>query len=71
MAILAVVMALMCLGSLVMFVAPLQQGRGLQWSALFLTVMTGLGVWYFAHLARAEYRAGLVRKERGSPDPGA
>ncbi|MDT0215334.1 hypothetical protein Q9R29_15690 [Rothia sp. ARF10] len=72
MAVLAVAMALITLGSVVgMFLVPMSRGHGPQWAGLFLVVMGGLFTWYAVRLARAEYRAGKVRKERGSPEPGA
>lgn len=71
MAVLAAVMALLALFSVVILLAPMGQGSGPEWRALFLLVMGGLGTWYCVVLARAERRAGRVRRERGSPEPGA
>ena len=72
MAVLAVVAVLITLGSVVgMFLVPMSRGHGPQWAGLFLVAMGGLFAWYAVRLARAEYRAGQVRKERGSPEPGA
>jgi hypothetical protein len=72
MALLAVLMALITLGSVVgMFLVPMSRGHGPQWVGLFLVAMGGLFTWYAVRLARAEYRASKVRKVRGSPEPGA
>lgn len=72
MAVLAVVVALITLGSVGgMFLVPMSRGHGPQWGGLFLVAMGGLFTWYAVRLARDEYRAGKVRKERGSPEPGA
>lgn len=72
MAVLAVVMAMITLGSVVgMFLVPMSRGDGPQWAGLFLVAMGGLFTWYAVRLARDEYRAGKVRLERSSPEPGA
>jgi hypothetical protein len=71
MAVLAVVMALLTLGSVAVLLAPLRVGQGLAWQALLPLVLGGLFTWYSVGLARDEYRAKQVRTERGSPEPGA
>lgn len=72
MALLAVVMALITLGSVVgMFLVPVSRGHGPQWAGLVLVALGGLFTWYALRLARDEYRASKVRTERGSPEPGA
>ena len=71
MAVLAVVMALLALLAVVILVAPLRNGQGPEWSALFLLALGGFGTCYCGALARDERRAAQVRQERGSPEPGA
>ncbi|GGM97191.1 hypothetical protein GCM10009721_25100 [Terrabacter tumescens] len=72
MAVLAVTMALLSLLAVVgMFVVPMSRGDGPQWGGLVLVAMGGLFTWYAVRLARDEYRAKQVRRERGSPEPGA
>ena len=70
MGIVAAFMWLLFLGSWLLLFAPLPQGDGPAWGALFPIAMGGLGGWYSLRLARAEYRAAKVRKQRGVPEPG-
>ena len=71
MAVLAAVMALLTLGSLWMLLAPIGQGDSPEWYALWGLVPGALFTWYAVRLARDEYLAARVRRERGSPEPGA
>ncbi|GAA5028489.1 hypothetical protein GCM10023258_24040 [Terrabacter aeriphilus] len=71
MAVLATVMALLTLGSLWMLLAPIGQGETPEWYALWGLVPGALFTWYAVRLARDEYLAVRVRRERGSPEPGA
>ena len=71
MGILTVLMGLFFVASGVLLLAPLGRGDQPFWGALFLTALSGLGGWYTFGLARAEYRATKIRKERGAPKPGA
>ena len=70
MGILAALMGLLFVGSWVLLLMPLGKGEQPFWGALFLTGMAGLGAWYTLGLARDEYRAAKLRKERGAPQPG-
>ncbi|GGG44080.1 hypothetical protein GCM10011374_03060 [Kocuria dechangensis] len=56
--------------SWVLLLAPVREGGQPFWGALFLTVLAGLLGWYTFRLARDEYRAAKLRKERGAPKPG-
>lgn len=71
MGILTIVMGLLGVLSLVMLFLPLRHGDQPFWGALFLTLFTALGVWYTFGMARDEYRATKIRKERGVPKPGS
>lgn len=71
MGILAVVAALMVVLSVLILLAPLGQGAGPFWGALFLTALSGAFTFYAFRLARDEYRASQLRKLRNSPKPGA
>lgn len=71
MGILAVVAALLAVLSVLIVLAPLRQGDGPFWGALFLTVLSGAFTFYAFKLARDEYRATQVRKRRNSPKPGS
>ena len=70
MGILAVVAALSTALSVLILLAPLGQGEGPFWGALFLTALSGGFTYYAFTLARDEYRATQLRKRRGSPKPG-
>jgi hypothetical protein len=70
MGIVAAVLGLLFVFSSAMFLTPVVQGRPPVWSALFAIALGGLGAWYTLGLARDEYRATKVRKERGAPEPG-
>lgn len=56
--------------SWVLLLAPVGDGGRPFWGALFLMVLAGLLGWYTLGLARDEYRAARLRKERGIPKPG-
>lgn len=71
MGILTTVMVLLVILSLVILVLPLGNGEPPLWGALFLTALGGFGAWYTFGMARDEYRAKKLRKERSAPDPGA
>ena len=71
MAVLAAFSACAAVFSVVLFLAPLGEGEGPLWGALFLTALAG-GFSFFAFgLARAEYKAARLRGLRGSPAPGS
>ncbi|MDI2033529.1 hypothetical protein [Paenarthrobacter nitroguajacolicus] len=70
MGILAVVAALLTVFSMVLFLAPIGQGQGPMWGALFLMAGSGGFAVYALTLARREFRAMRLRKLRGSPKPG-
>lgn len=70
MGIVSSVLGLLLLGSCVMLLAPLTRGEGPLWGALFPIGLTGFGCYFTLGLARDEYRAGKLRKERGVPKPG-
>lgn len=70
MGILTVLMGLLFVASWVLLLMPLRHGEQPFWGALFLTALSGLGAWYMFGLARDEYRATRLRKERGAPKPG-
>jgi hypothetical protein len=69
MAIVCAVTGLLFLGSLVMLIVTLLQGRG-EWGALFPITLGAFGTLYTFGLSRDEYRARQLRKRRGSPKPG-
>jgi hypothetical protein len=71
MGILAVFAALLVALSVLIFLAPLGQGEGPFWGALFLTALSGGFAFYAFKLARDEYRAAQLRKLRKSPTPGS
>lgn len=58
------------LGSLALFFVPMAQGEGPLWGALFGVALGGVVGWSTFGMARDEYRAKKLRKERGSPKPG-
>jgi len=70
MAIVSTVIGLLFMGSCVMFLAPLVQGAQPSWGALFPMGLAAFGVVFTFGLARDEYRAAKLRKERGAPKPG-
>jgi hypothetical protein len=70
MGILAVVTASLTALSVLILLAPLGQGEGPFWGALFLTALSGGFTLYAFILARDEYRATRLRKLRGSLEPG-
>lgn len=70
MAIVSAVIGLLFIGSCVMFLAPLVQGGQPSWGALFPMGLAAFGVVFTFGLARDEYRATKLRKERGAPKPG-
>lgn len=53
-----------------LFQAPVWEGDGPEWGALWLIGLAGFFTPYAFTLARAEYRATQLRKRRGSPRPG-
>lgn len=71
MGILTTVMSVLVVLSLVILLAPVGRGEPPFWGALFLTALGGLGAWYTFGMARDEYRAKKLRKERQAPEPGA
>jgi hypothetical protein len=71
MGIVAAFLGLVFLGSSVLFLASFGQGPDPEWGALFAIALGGLGTWYTFGMARDEYRAKKLRKERQSPEPGA
>ncbi|MDQ0673784.1 hypothetical protein QFZ36_001345 [Pseudarthrobacter siccitolerans] len=71
MGILTTVMSLLVILSLVMLLAPMGRGEPPFWDALFLTALGGFGAFYTFGMARDEYRAKKLRKERQAPEPGA
>lgn len=71
MGILTTVMGLLLILSLVVLLAPMGRGEPPFWGALFLTALGGFGVLYTFGMARDEYRAKKLRKERQAPEPGA
>ena len=71
MAIVSAVLGLLFVGSCVMFLGPLASGGQLIWGALFPIALGGFGTFFTFGLARDEYRATKMRKERGAPKPGS
>ncbi|KRE84514.1 hypothetical protein [Arthrobacter sp. Soil764] len=71
MGIVSAFLGLMFLGSTVLFLASFRQGTGPEWGALFAIGLGGFGAWYTFGLARDEYRAKKLRKERDTREPGA
>ena len=71
MGIVSAFLGLMFLGSLVLFLASFGHTAGPEWGALFAIALGGFGAWYTFGLARDEYRAKKLRKERHAPEPGA
>lgn len=69
MGILAVVAVILTVFSVVLLLAPLGQGEGPMWGALFLTALAGAFTFYAVTLSRQEYHATQLRKLRGSPKP--
>ncbi|MBT2537019.1 hypothetical protein [Arthrobacter sp. ISL-69] len=71
MGIVTAVLGLLFIASWVILLLPLGKGEQPFWGALFLMALAGLGSWYTFGLARDEYRATQLRKERGTPKPGS
>ena len=64
-------LGLVFLGSSVLFLASFAQGADPEWGALFPIVLGGSGAWYTFGMARDEYRAKKLRRERHAPEPAA
>ncbi|WJH23523.1 hypothetical protein [Pseudarthrobacter defluvii] len=71
MGIVSAFLGLMFVGSMVLFLASFRQGTSPEWGALFAIGLCGFGAWFTFGLARDEYRAKKLRKERNAPEPGA
>jgi hypothetical protein len=71
MGVLTAVMVLLVILSVVILLGPVGRGGQPFWGALFLTALGGFGAWYTFGMARDEYRAHKLRKERHAPEPGA
>lgn len=71
MGILTAVMAVLVVLSLVILLRPVTDGGQPFWGALVLTAFGIFGAWYTFGMARDEYRAKRLRKERHAPEPGA
>ncbi|MEW1805738.1 hypothetical protein [Arthrobacter sp. SLBN-53] len=71
MGILTAVMVVLVVLSLVILLRPLPDGGQPFWGALVLTAFSSLGAWYTFGMAKDEYRAKKLRKERQAPEPGA
>ena len=71
MGILTGVMGLLFVLSWAILLLPAIEGGRPYWRALFLVALSGLLGWYTYTLARDEYRASRVRRERGAPRPGS
>ncbi|MHC6230133.1 hypothetical protein ACX5I6_10645 [Arthrobacter sp. MMS24-T111] len=71
MGILTGVLVLLAILSLVILLRPLADGGQPFWGALVLTAFGIFGAWYTVRMAREEYRARKLRKERHAPEPGA
>jgi len=71
MGIVSAFLGLMFVGSMVLFLASFRQGTSPEWGALFAIGLGGFGAWFTFGLARDEYRAKKLRKERNAPEPGA
>jgi hypothetical protein len=70
MGIVTAVLGLLAVLSLVMVLVPTGSGGQPFWGGLFLTALGGFGAWYTFGMARDEYRAKKLRRERHSPEPG-
>ncbi|WP_411709850.1 hypothetical protein [Arthrobacter sp. B10-11] len=70
MGIVSAFLGLVFLGSSALLLASFGQRGGPEWGALFPIVLGGFGAWYTFGMARDEYRAAKLRKERGAPKPG-
>ena len=55
--------------SIFLIVAPAANGQDPLWGALVLTIGGIAGLVYAVRLARSEFRARRIRRERGVPDP--
>ena len=71
MGILTAVMAVLVILSLVILLRPVTDGGQPFWAALLLTAFGIFGAWYTFSMARDEYRAKKLRKDRNAPEPGA
>ena len=71
MGIVSAFLGLIFIGSLVLFLASFGQARGPEWGALSAIAVGGFGAWFTFGMARDEYRAKKLRKERHAPEPGA
>lgn len=71
MGIVSAFLGLVFLGSSVLLLASFEQGTDPEWGALFPIVLGGFGAWYTFGMARDEYRAKKLRRERHAPEPGA
>ena len=71
MGILTTVLGLLVILSLVVLLGPMGRGEQPFWGALFHTAPGGFGAWYTFGMARDEYQAKRLRKERHVPEPGA
>jgi hypothetical protein len=70
MGIVTAVLGLLFVLSFFILLAPMAQDRPPYWGALFVSALAGFLAWYCFLLARDEYRATQLRKERGVPKPG-
>jgi hypothetical protein len=71
MGILTVVMGLLFVLSWFILLAPTASEDRPYWPATFLVALSGLLGWYTYALARDEYLASRLRRERGAPRPGS
>lgn len=71
MGIVSALLGLMFLGSSVLFLASFGHTAGPEWGGLFAIALGGFGASLTFRLARDEYRAKKLRKERHAPEPGA
>lgn len=70
MSILALFAASMTVFSVVLFVASIRSGEPV-WSTLLLILLASLFTIYATYLARREWVARKLRRQRGVPDPGS
>jgi hypothetical protein len=71
MGILTAVMVVLAVLSLVILLIPVPDGGQPFWGGLVLTAFGVFGAWYTFGMARDEYRAKKLRRERHAPEPGA
>ncbi|SEB75379.1 hypothetical protein [Arthrobacter woluwensis] len=69
MGILFTFMVLLGLGTLVVLFVVLANGGPAPWGILVVTAFAALLSWYFFGMARDEYRARKLRRNRGTPEP--